>query len=92
MIRAWTARTFDFLGPTDDFRSPLWVVRTAPAISLTCLILAETVWKSGFAHGLCIALAAGQLVVLCIAGFQISGVTYKSREQPSDVQDFRLTR
>jgi hypothetical protein len=92
MIRSWPARAFDLLGPTDDLRNPLWVVRTAPAISLICLILAEALWKSGFAHGLCIALSAGQLVVLCVAGFQINGATYKNREQPSDVQDFRLTR
>jgi hypothetical protein len=86
------ARMFDVFGPTSDFRSPMWTIRLCPLISLLCIVLAETVWQTGFAHGICLGLATGQLVVLSIATFQITGLTYRNAEQPSDVQNLSITR
>jgi hypothetical protein len=83
---------FDFLGPTSDFRSPMWTIRLCPLISLLCIVLAETVWQSGFAHGMCMGLAASQLVALSIAAFRVTNLTYRNAEQPSDVQNLHITR
>jgi len=82
---------FSFFGPAGDYRSPLWTLRLSPALALISLILAQTVWRSGRAHDFWLGLATGQLLVLCIAAFQVTGVTWKNDAQPSDVDDLRLT-
>jgi hypothetical protein len=92
MSTSTSTRVFDFFGPTKDFRSPLWLFRLCPLISLVCVVLAERVWQSGFVHGLCLGLAIGQLISLSMAAFQVTSITYRNSEQPSDVQDLHITR
>jgi len=92
MSNSTFTRMFDFFGPNSDYRSPLWTIRLSPLISLVCIVLAETVWQSGFKHGICLGLATGQLLILCVAAFQITGLDYRNAHQPSDVQDLHITR
>jgi hypothetical protein len=84
-------RALNLFGPTDDLGSPLWTLRVAPLIALVALVLAETLWPTGFAHGLCLGMAIGQLAVLLLNNFLITDVSYKNNAQPSDVQDLRIT-
>jgi hypothetical protein len=92
MMRSNMSKLSGLFGPTEDYRSPVWIIRVIPLIALACVILAEAVWQSGFAHGLCLGLATGQLVVLSLTSFQIANIDYKNSAQPSDVQDLRITR
>ncbi|MBW4039498.1 MAG: hypothetical protein HIU91_11615 [Acidobacteria bacterium] len=80
-----------YLGPTNDLTNPIWTIHLSPAFSLVCIVLAELLWKSGFAHGVCLGLATGQLFVTCIAAFNIKSVTFKD---PNDAifQQLHLTR
>jgi hypothetical protein len=92
MATSKLSRIFDYVGPTADLQSPVWTLRLCPSIALVCILLAETVWKSGFAHGLCFGIAAGQLAMLCIISFQITSVTMHNPPQNSDLQELHLTR
>jgi hypothetical protein len=84
-------RALNAFASGNDYRSPLWTLRVSPLIALVSLVLAETLWPAGFAHGLCLGIAIGQLAVLVLNTFLITDVSYKNNAQPSDVQDLRIT-
>jgi len=77
----------------EDYDSPIWTLRLSPVVAFVCIALAETVWKTGFWHGLCVGIALGQLAVLCLAALQLKGVTLRN---PSDtdagIQQLHLSR
>jgi len=85
------SRIVNYFNPNVDYDSPLWVLRLSPVITLLCFVLAETAFKSGFAHGLCLGIAAGQITVLCLTAFQIKGITLRQTDDAT-FQQLHLTR
>jgi hypothetical protein len=76
----------------EDYDSPLWTLRLSPLLAFVCIALAETVWKSGFWHGICVGIALGQLAVVGLVALQIKGVTVRNPPADAGIQQLHLTR
>jgi hypothetical protein len=90
-LQSKLTRLFGVTWP-EDYDSPLWTLRLSPVVAFLSVALAETVWKAGFWHGICIGIALGQLAVICLAALQIKGITFRNPPADAGPQQLHLTR
>jgi len=58
------------IGPLDDLENPLWVVRVCPTLAALSLLLAQTLFRAGFLHGVFIGMAVSAFATLSLQMFK----------------------
>ena len=64
---------------------PIVALRVMVGAVTILLALAHFVFKDSPSHDMCLGVALGMMVGVCVVSLEISSVDFKRREQPSDV-------
>ncbi len=72
------ARLRNLFGPADDLGHPLWNTRLSPTVCAVFFLLAETVFRTGKAHTIVLAMGWVQMYSLSVAMFKAKDIVTSS--------------
>ena len=91
-LKSQLFRLFAIYWPKDEYDSPIWTLRIAPILSLIALLLAETVCKTNFWHGILLGYVIGQLMLTSAFAWQVKKINLRNPPEDAGIQQLHLTR